>query len=191
MRSYFSRAMREFQEKSAVQSRGYISMKHPVQHFTCRCSQRLLDQYLRRFQCRHKGLADASRVLFFPSRYLMLPTFSKLFGLLERNRCGSTWIKILVGILTSSTQMFHSFTVSSGHVEKITPPLQILPFHLEKWDIFKVTCFSNFLMNVWIVCQIQTFGFLLYQEERWHGGWPQQHVAASAWCSHNTWQTWH
>ena len=137
MRSYFSGVMREFQEKNAVKSKGYISMKHPVQHFTCRCSQRLLDQYLRRFQCRHKGLADASRV----------PTFSKLFGLLERNRCGSTWIKILVGILTTSTQMFHSFTVSSGHVEKITPPLQILPFHLEKWDIFKVTCFSNFPMN--------------------------------------------
>ena len=182
MRSYLSGAMREFQEKSAVKSRGYISMKHPVQHFTCRCSQRLLDQYLRRFQCRHKGLADASRV----------PTFSKLFGLLERNRCGSTWIKILVGILTTSTQMFHSFTVSSGHVEKITPPLQILPFHLEKWDIFnwfKVTCFSNFPMNVWIVCQIQTFGFLLYQEERWYGGWPQGDtwLPVPAWM----WQTWH
>ena len=115
---------------------------------------------------------------FFQAGILCFQLFSKLFGLLERNRCGSTWIKILVGILTTSTQMFHSFTVSSGHVEKITPPLQILPFHLEKWDIFKVTCFSNFPMNVWIVCQIQTFGFLLYQEERWHGSWPQQHVAA-------------
>lgn len=189
MRSYFSGVMREFQEKSAVKSRGYISMKHPVQHFTCRCSQRLLDQYLRRFQCRHKGLADASRVLFFfQAGILCFQLFSKLFGLLERNRCGSTWIKILVGILTTSTQMFHSFTVSSGHAEKITPPLQILPFHLEKWDIFKVTCFSNFPMNVWIVCQIQTFGFLLYQEERWHGSWPQ-----SPWGCQGSWmwQTWH
>lgn len=44
--------------------------------------------------------------------------------------------------LHTDVSQFHSFQLKK--YEKITPPLQILPFHLEKWDIFKVFLLQQF-----------------------------------------------
>ena len=122
----------------------------------------------------------------------------------------SSLVDSFFGPSTSNLDHLHRcFPVSSdscGQVEKITRPLQTLPafpWSNSSWnlrfsslstlksgktlDIFKVTCFSNFPMNVWIVCQIQTFGFL-HQEERWHGWWPQKGCSnRSIWMDKSWW----